>query len=72
MQEKLKDAPGSEYKWVGTRAVRPDGVDKVTGRARFGADWPCRASWSARSCAAPIRTPASGRSTYRRPRSCPA
>jgi len=26
------------YKWVGTRSVRPDGFDKVTGRARFGAD----------------------------------
>jgi CO/xanthine dehydrogenase Mo-binding subunit len=38
MQEKVKDAPTSEFKWVGTRAVRPDGVDKVTGRARFGAD----------------------------------
>jgi CO/xanthine dehydrogenase Mo-binding subunit len=25
-------------KWVGTRQVRPDGVDKVTGRASFGAD----------------------------------
>ncbi|MCY4088401.1 MAG: xanthine dehydrogenase family protein molybdopterin-binding subunit [Actinomycetia bacterium] len=24
--------------WVGTRPVRPDGVDKVTGRAKFGAD----------------------------------
>jgi CO/xanthine dehydrogenase Mo-binding subunit len=24
--------------YVGTRTVRPDGVDKVTGRARFGAD----------------------------------
>src|SRR5688500_11990299 len=24
---------------VGTRTVRPDGVDKVTGRARFGADF---------------------------------
>ena len=24
--------------WVGTRPVRPDGVDKVTGKARFGAD----------------------------------
>jgi len=29
-------APG--YKWVGTRPIRPDGLDKVTGRARFGAD----------------------------------
>ena len=26
------------FKWVGTRPVRPDGVDKVTGRARFAAD----------------------------------
>ena len=29
---------GTGKKWVGTRPVRPDGVDKVTGRARFGAD----------------------------------
>ena len=27
------------YKWVGTRQPRPDGADKVTGRARFGADF---------------------------------
>ncbi len=27
-----------ETKWVGKRIVRPDGVDKVTGRANFGAD----------------------------------
>ena len=27
-----------EYQVVGTRPVRPDGVDKVTGRARYGAD----------------------------------
>ena len=27
------------YKSVGTRPVRPDGVDKVTGRARYGADF---------------------------------
>lgn len=25
-------------KWVGERVARPDGVDKVTGRAKFGAD----------------------------------
>ena len=25
-------------KYVGTRTMRPDGVDKVTGRAKFGAD----------------------------------
>ena len=28
---------GASY--VGTRTIRPDGVDKVTGRARFGADF---------------------------------
>ncbi len=28
-----------EFKYVGTRVVRPDGVDKVTGRANFGADF---------------------------------
>ena len=28
-----------ELKVVGTRPLRPDGVDKVTGRARFGADY---------------------------------
>jgi len=27
------------YKWVGSRPVRPDGIDKVTGRASFGADF---------------------------------
>ena len=29
----------SKYKWVGSRQDRPDGTDKVTGRARFGADY---------------------------------
>lgn len=28
----------TEFKQVGTRPLRPDGVDKVTGRAKFGAD----------------------------------
>ncbi len=28
-----------ELKWVGTRVPRPDGVEKVTGRAKFGADY---------------------------------
>src|SRR5664280_1735636 len=27
-----------QFKWVGTRPVRPDGVPKVTGLAQFGAD----------------------------------
>ena len=31
-------AANNELKVVGTRPIRPDGVDKVTGRANFGAD----------------------------------
>jgi CO/xanthine dehydrogenase Mo-binding subunit len=38
MQEKVKGAGSSEFTYVGTRPIRPDGVDKVTGRAKFGAD----------------------------------
>ncbi len=30
---------GSLQTYVGTRTTRPDGADKVTGRARFGADF---------------------------------
>lgn len=29
---------GQDFKVVGTRPNRPDGIDKVTGRARYGAD----------------------------------
>jgi len=32
------EAEGRVFKVVGTRPLRPDGIDKVTGRARFGAD----------------------------------
>ncbi|MEQ9642167.1 MAG: xanthine dehydrogenase family protein molybdopterin-binding subunit [Alphaproteobacteria bacterium] len=32
----MDDAP--HYKFVGTRPIRPDGVEKVTGRAAYGAD----------------------------------
>jgi CO/xanthine dehydrogenase Mo-binding subunit len=28
----------SKYKVIGTRPIRHDGVDKVTGRAQYGAD----------------------------------
>ena len=31
-------AEAVDLKYIGTRPVRPDGVDKVTGRAQFGAD----------------------------------
>ena len=39
MQEKVKDSHSSEFQVIGTRPVRPDGADKVTGRAKFGADF---------------------------------
>jgi len=38
MQEKVKTGAAAAFDWIGTRPPRPDGVDKVTGRARFGAD----------------------------------
>lgn len=28
----------TDFKYVGTRPIRPDGIDKVTGRAKYGAD----------------------------------
>jgi CO/xanthine dehydrogenase Mo-binding subunit len=39
MAATLTTAPAISESYVGTRTVRPDGVDKVTGRARFGADF---------------------------------
>ena len=38
MQQKVTGSGAAQFDWVGTRPHRPDGVDKVTGRARFGAD----------------------------------
>ncbi len=32
-------AEDRKYRWVGTRPIRHDGVDKVTGRANYGADF---------------------------------
>ena len=32
-------ANGLDNKWIGKRTPRPDGADKVTGRAAFGADF---------------------------------
>src|SRR6185295_3940294 len=32
------DTKPESFAVVGTRPLRPDGIDKVTGRARFGAD----------------------------------
>ena len=33
------DVSAGEFKYIGTRASRPDGFEKVTGRARYGADY---------------------------------
>ena len=33
------DRPETQFTAVGTRPIRPDGVDKVTGRAAYGADF---------------------------------
>ena len=38
VKEKTQDSDSGEYKVIGTRANRLDGLDKVTGSARFGAD----------------------------------
>ena len=38
MQEKVKE-PGSEFQYVGHRPDRPDGVDKVTGRAKYAFEY---------------------------------
>ncbi len=29
----------TKYKYIGTRSIRPDGVEKVTGKANYGADF---------------------------------
>ena len=34
----MPDEVNTEFKWVGKRNPRPDGADKVTGRAKYGAD----------------------------------
>lgn len=31
-------AEALDYQYIGTRPIRPDGIEKVTGRAKFGAD----------------------------------
>src|SRR5215470_13165368 len=37
-QEGTAGTSRQQFKIVGTRPLRPDGIDKVTGKARFGAD----------------------------------
>src|SRR5580693_5604965 len=33
------DSTRPAFKVIGTRPIRPDGIDKVTGRAKYGADY---------------------------------
>ena len=38
-EETLKQENKNEYQYIGTRSIRPDGIDKVTGKANYGADY---------------------------------
>ena len=38
MLDKPSSSDSQDFKVIGSRPQRPDGIDKVTGRARFGAD----------------------------------
>ena len=42
------DLVKKQFKIIGTRPRRPDGIDKVTGRARYGADFnmPGQLDWA--------------------------
>ena len=51
-------ADKKEYKVIGTRPIRHDGVDKVTGRALYGADFQTAGCCTAECCEA--RTPMRG------------
>ena len=64
--------PARNFTSVGTRPIRPDGVDKVTGRARYGADFNMAGQLVGRILRSPHAHARSGRSTPRRPRSSPA
>ncbi len=35
----IRDFGDKRYKVIGTRPIRPDGVEKVTGTAQYGADY---------------------------------
>ena len=65
----------SKFKQVGSRPVRHDGLEKVTGRARFGADVSLPGACSTARSSSAARTP-TRRSWLdrheRRPRRCPA
>ena len=62
-----------EFNVVGTRPVRPDGAEKVTGRARYGADQNLPGLLYGKDTAQSlIPTPSSSRWIPARQRRCPA
>jgi CO/xanthine dehydrogenase Mo-binding subunit len=44
-----------QFKVIGTRPIRHDGIDKVVGRAKYGADYSAPGMLTARCCAALTR-----------------
>ena len=38
MDDIISRQTAKQFKWVGTRPIRPDGVPKVTGLAQYGSD----------------------------------
>ena len=71
--EKSGFNPDKKLKIVGTSPVKHDGIDKVTGRAKFGADMFLPGMLVGKILRSPHRARASSsRSTSRRPRSCRA
>ena len=59
MNEESRGRLGSNYRWVGKNTRRPDGVDKVTGRARYGDDMKLPGMLYGRFSGAPTPTPRS-------------
>lgn len=58
--------------WIGKRTPRPDGADKVTGRASYAADTTMPGMIWGKVLRSLTRMLASNRSTPRRQRSCRA
>ena len=67
------DEAKRNFRYVGTRPNRPDGVDKVTGRAQYGADMTAPGMLTAAILrSARMRMHGSSRLTPRPPRRWPA
>ena len=58
-EERASSAEPRKFRYVGTRPVRPDGIDKVTGRAQLRRGSPARPACSTAACCG-ARTPTRG------------